>query len=89
MLISDLRQSLKTITDQDIANTRASAEMEVLLRKELLETKHRLAELEPAWDMFIVKHNEEEEAQEPSLRHHRCFARTHLSLLLQILLLHT
>ena len=34
------------------------------LRKELLETKHRLAELEPAWDMFIVKHNEEEESQE-------------------------
>ena len=68
MLISDLRQSLKTITDQDIANTRASAEMEVLLRKELLETKHRLAELEPAWDMFIVKHNEEEEAQDSEQR---------------------
>ena len=48
MLISELRQALKTITDQDIANTRASAEMEMLLRKELLETKDRLAELEPA-----------------------------------------
>ena len=35
--------------------------MEVLLRKELLETKHRIAQLEPAWDMFIAKHNEEEE----------------------------
>ncbi len=33
------------------------------LRKELLETKHRLSELEPAWDMFIAKHNKEEEAQ--------------------------
>ena len=30
MLISELRQALKTITDQDIANTRALAEMEVL-----------------------------------------------------------
>ena len=85
MLISELRQALKAITDQDIANTRASAEMEVQLRKELLETKHRLAELEPAWDMFIAKHNEEEEAQEseqrrrasvvahPSERRHRRF----------------
>ena len=64
MLISELRQALKAITDQYVANTRAAAEMEVLLRKELLETKHRLAELEPAWDMFIAKHNEEEEAQD-------------------------
>ena len=59
--------------------------MEVQLRKELLETKHRLAELEPAWDMFIAKHNKEEEAQEseqrrrasvvahPSERRHRRF----------------
>jgi hypothetical protein len=38
--------------------------MEVQLRKELLETKHRLAELDPAWDMFIAKHNEEDEAQD-------------------------
>ena len=68
MLISELRQALKAITDQDIANTRATAEMEVLLRKELLETKHRLAELEPAWDMFIAKHNEEEEAQDSEQR---------------------
>ncbi len=36
----------------------------MLLRKELLEAKHRLAELEPAWEMFIAKHNDEEEAQE-------------------------
>ena len=55
---------MKAITDQDVANTRAAAEMEVQLRKELLETKHRLAELEPAGDMFIAKHNEEEEAQD-------------------------
>ena len=34
------------------------------LRKELLETKHRIAQLEPAWEMFIEKHNDEEEAQD-------------------------
>jgi hypothetical protein len=68
MLISELRRALKTITYQDIANTRASAEMKVLLRKELLETKHRLAELEPAWDMFIAKHIEEAEAQDSEQR---------------------
>ena len=61
LLISELRKALKAITAQDVANMRASAEMEVLLRKELLETKHRIAQLEPAWDMFIAKHNEEEE----------------------------
>ena len=61
ILISELRQALKAITDQDVANTRAAAEMEVLLRKELLETKHHLAGLERAWDIFIAKHNEEEE----------------------------
>ncbi len=33
MLISELRQALKITTDQDIANTRASAKMEVLLHK--------------------------------------------------------
>jgi hypothetical protein len=44
-----------------VANTRASAEMEVQLCKELLETKHRLAQLEPAWEMFIARHNEEED----------------------------
>ena len=49
MLISELRQALTEATDQDVVNTRAAAEMEVLLRKELLEAKHRLAELEPAW----------------------------------------
>jgi hypothetical protein len=64
MLISELRQALTAITPQDVANTRAAAEMEVQLRKELLETKHRLAELEPAWDMFIAKYNEKEESQE-------------------------
>ena len=37
---------------------------QVQLRKELLETKHRIAQLEPAWEMFIEKHNDEEEAQE-------------------------
>ncbi len=64
LLISELRRALKAITDQDFANTRASAEMEVQLRKELLETKHRLAQLETAWEMFIARHNEEEEAQD-------------------------
>jgi hypothetical protein len=48
LLISELRKALKAITAQDVANTRASAEMEVLLRKEPLETKHRIAPLEPA-----------------------------------------
>ena len=42
--------------------------MEVLLRKELLETKHRLAGLERAWDIFIAKHIEEEEAQDSEQR---------------------
>ena len=42
--------------------------MELHLRKELPEAKHRLAELEPAWEMFIVKHNDEEEAQESEQR---------------------
>ena len=44
----------------------------MLLRKELLETKHRLAQLEPAWEMFIEKHNDEEEAQD--LEQRRCAA---------------
>ncbi len=65
MLISELHRALTKTTDQDVANTRAAAEMmEVHLRKELLEAKKRLAELEPTWDMFITKHNDEEEAQE-------------------------
>ena len=59
-----MRKALKAITEQDIANTRASAEIEVLLRKELLETIHRIAQLEPAWEMFIEKYNDEEEAQD-------------------------
>ena len=46
LLISELRKVLKAITPQDVAYTRASAEMEVLLRKELLETKLRIAQLE-------------------------------------------
>ena len=73
LLISELRKALKAITDQDggalkaitdVANARASAEMEVQLCKELLEAKQRLAQLEPAWEMFIEKHNDEEEAQD-------------------------
>ncbi len=35
-----------------------------MLRKELLEAKQRLAQLESAWEMFIEKHNDEEEAQD-------------------------
>ena len=64
VLISELRKALKAITDQDGADTRASAAMEVLLRKELLEAKHRIAQLEPAWEAFIARHNDEEEAQD-------------------------
>jgi hypothetical protein len=41
VLIRELRRALKEITEQDAANTRASAEMEVQLLKELLEAKHR------------------------------------------------
>jgi hypothetical protein len=47
LLISELRKALKAITDQDVANTRASAELEVLLRKELRDAKHRIAQIEP------------------------------------------
>jgi hypothetical protein len=64
VLIRELCKALKAITDQDGANTRASLEMEVQLRKELLEAKHRLAQLEPAWEAFIERHNDEEEAQD-------------------------
>ena len=42
--------------------------MEVLLRKELLETNHRLTELQPAWYMLFANHNEEEEAQDSEQR---------------------
>ncbi len=38
------------------------------LRKELLEARHRLAELEPAWEMFIDKNNDEEEARDQEQR---------------------
>ena len=69
MLISELHRALTETTDQDVANTRAAADMmEVHLRKELLEAKKRLAELEPTWDMFITKHNDEEKAQESEQR---------------------
>ncbi len=70
MLISELRRALTTETaNQAITNTRTAAELEVLLRKELLEEAQlRLAELEPAWTMFIAKHNDEEEAREQEQR---------------------
>ena len=83
MVISELRQALTAITAQDVANTRAAAAMEVHMRKELLEARHRVAELEPAWETFIDQHNEDEEAQDleqrrrtavvaqPSERRHR------------------
>ena len=65
MLIAELRKALKETSDQATANTRTAAELEVALCKEILEAHHRLVELEPAWDMFIAKHyNEEEEARE-------------------------
>ena len=38
------------------------------LRKEFLEARHRLAELEPAWEMFIDKNNDEEEARDQEQR---------------------
>ena len=68
LLISELRKALKAITDQDVENTRASTEIEVLLRKELVEAKHRIAQLEPAWEAFIAQHNEDQEAQEVEQR---------------------
>ena len=64
MLISELCRALKETADQAIANTRTAAELEVHLRKELLEAQHRLAELEPAWTMFIANYNDEEVARE-------------------------
>ena len=74
MLISELRRALKETADQAIANTRTAAELEVHLRKELLEAQHRLAELEPAWSMFIARHNDEEEAREQEQRHRAAVA---------------
>ena len=53
MLVAELCKVL----DQATANMRTAAELEVALRKEILEAHHCLAELEPAWDMFIPKHN--------------------------------
>ncbi len=64
LLKNELRKALKAITDQDGANTRSSAAMEVPLCKELLEAKHRIAQLEPAWEAFLERHNDEEEAQD-------------------------
>ena len=64
MLISELCRALKETADQSITNTRTAAESEVHLRKELLEAQHRLAELEPAWTMFIANYNDEEVARE-------------------------
>ena len=61
MLIAELRKALKETSDQATANT--AAKLEVQLRKEIPEAHHRLAELEPAWDMFIANYNEEEEAR--------------------------
>ena len=58
MLIAELCKALKETSDQaTTANTLTAAELEVALRKEILEAHRRLANLEPAWDMFIVKHN--------------------------------
>ena len=68
MLISELRRKLKETTDQAITNTRTAAELEVHLRKEILEAQQRRAELEPTWNMFIAKHNSEEEAREQEQR---------------------
>ena len=69
MLISELRRALiKETADQATVNTRTAAELEVYLRKKLLEARHRLAELEPAWDMSIAKYNDEEQAREQEQR---------------------
>ena len=72
MLISELRRKLKETTDPAITNTRTAAELEVHLRKEILEAQQRRAELEPTWNMFIAKHNSEEEAREQERRWLRC-----------------
>jgi hypothetical protein len=68
MLISELHRALKETADQAFTNTHTAAELEVHLRKELLEARHCLAELEPAWSIFIEKHNDEEEAREQEQR---------------------
>ena len=68
MLISELQRALLKTADQATVNTCTASELEIRLRKELLEARHRLAELEPAWEMFIDKHNDEEEAREQEQR---------------------
>ena len=68
LLISELRRALQETADQATVNTRTAAELEVYLRKKLLEARHRLAELEPAWDMSIAKYNDEEQAREQEQR---------------------
>ena len=71
MLISELRRALQETADQAIVNTRTASELEVRSRKELLEYRHRLAELESAWEMFIDKHNDVEEARDQEQRRRR------------------
>jgi hypothetical protein len=68
MLISELRRKLKETVVQATANTHNAAQLEVQLRKVRLEAHHRLAELEPTWNMFIAKHNEEEKVREQEQR---------------------
>ena len=68
MLISELRRKLKETVDQATANTRNAAQLEVQLHKVRLEAHHHLAELEPAWNMFIAKHNEEDKVREQEQR---------------------
>ena len=47
MLISELRRALQETANQATFNTRTASGLEVRLRKELLEARHRLAELGP------------------------------------------
>ena len=55
-LIAELRKALqKNNSDQVIANTRTASELEVSLRKQILDAHYRLAELQPAWETFIAK----------------------------------
>jgi hypothetical protein len=68
MLISKLRRALQETADQATVNMRTALKLEVRLRKELLKARHRLAELEPACEMFIEKHNDEEEARDQEQR---------------------
>jgi hypothetical protein len=59
MLISELHRALKETADQVFTNTHTAAELEVHLRKELLEARRSI---------FIEKHNDEEEAREQEQR---------------------